>query len=138
MALLLSLLSPGVVASATAQQVAPVYAVGRQVADAIPSAEGTSLGIGIAKIRRAFVINQIALCGGFEVVVLGSQRLHPTSRLLVLLHHHFRRAVVLVLHVVTDNSKVRLRPPACLDFAAPREPVALALQKHVVVKRLLV
>lgn len=50
-ALLLSLLSPGVVASATAQQVAPIYAVGRQVADAIPSTEGTSLGIGIAKIR---------------------------------------------------------------------------------------
>lgn len=52
------------------------------------------------------------------------------------LHHHLRGAVVLVLHVVADNSEVRLRPPAGFDLAAPREAVAFALQKHVIIKGL--
>lgn len=50
MALLLSLLSPGVVASAAAEEVAPVYAMGRQVADAITSAKGAGLRIRITEI----------------------------------------------------------------------------------------
>lgn len=52
------------------------------------------------------------------------------------LNHHLRSAVILVLHVVPNNSEVRLRPPACLDLAAARESMALTLQKHVVVERL--
>lgn len=48
--LLLSFLSPRVVTSAAAQEVTPVYAVGRQVADAIPSAKGAGLRIGVTEI----------------------------------------------------------------------------------------
>lgn len=53
------------------------------------------------------------------------------------LHHHLRCAVILILHVVTDNTEVRLRPPACLDLTAAREPMALTLQEHVVVEGLM-
>ncbi len=49
-ALLLSLLSSGVVTSAAAEEVAPVYAVGCQVADAITGAKGASLGIGVTEV----------------------------------------------------------------------------------------
>ena len=49
-ALFLSLLSPGVVTPAAAEQVTPIYAVGRQVADAISGAEGAGLGVGVAEI----------------------------------------------------------------------------------------
>lgn len=49
-ALLLSLLSPCVVASAAAEEVAPVDAVRCQVADAIPCAKRSCLRIGIAEI----------------------------------------------------------------------------------------
>ena len=87
-ALLLSLLSPGVVTSATAEEVAPIYAMGCQIADAIAGAKGACLGIGVTEIGRAFVIDQVLLCRGFEVVVLGSQGLHPSAGLLVFLHHH--------------------------------------------------
>lgn len=48
--LLLSLLSPGVVTSATTEEVTPVYAMGRQVADAITGAKGAGLGIGVTEI----------------------------------------------------------------------------------------
>lgn len=135
-ALLLSPFSPGVVTSAAAEQVAAIYAVRRQVADPISGAEGARLRIGVAEIGRGFIINQISLCWGLEVVVLGSQGLHPSTGLPVLLHHHLRGAVVLVLHVVSNNSEVRLRPPAGFDFTASREPVALTLQEHVTVKGL--
>lgn len=134
--LLLPLLSPSVVASAAAQQVTPVYAVGRQVADAIPSAEGAGLWVGFTEIRRAFIVNQVTLRGWFEVVVLGSQGLHPSPGLPVFFHHHLRGAIVLVFHVVTDDSEVGLRPPARLHFAAAGEPVALTPQKHVAVEGL--
>lgn len=87
-ALLLSLLSPGVVTSAAAQQVTPVDAVGRQVADAVTGAKGTGLRVGVAEVGRGLIVNQISLCRGFEVVVLGSQGLHPAAGLPVLLHHH--------------------------------------------------
>lgn len=50
MTLLLSFLSPRVVTSAAAQEVTPVYAVGRQVADAIPSAKGAGLRIRVTEI----------------------------------------------------------------------------------------
>lgn len=48
--LLLSLLSPGVVTSAAAEEVASVYAMRRQVADAITGAKGASLRIGVTEI----------------------------------------------------------------------------------------
>ena len=86
--LLFSLLSPGVVTSAAAEEVAPVDAVGRQVADAIAGAKRAGLRIGVAEIGRVFVVNQVALRGGFEVVVLGPEGLHPSAGLLVFLHHH--------------------------------------------------
>ena len=135
-ALLLSLLSPGVVTPAAAEEVTAVYAVGRQVADAIAGAEGAGLGVWVAEIGGALVVNQVTFCGGFEIVVLGSQGLHPPAGLLVFLHYHLWRTVVLILHVVTNDSEVRLRPPARLDLAAAREPVALTLQEHVVIEGL--
>lgn len=135
-ALLLSPLGPGVVTSAAAEEVAAVYAMRSQVADPISGAEGARLRIGVTEIGRGFIINQISLCWGLEVVVLGSQGLHPSTGLPVFLHHHLRGAVVLVLHVVSNNSEVRLRPPAGFDLTASREPVALTLQEHVIIKRL--
>lgn len=56
-ALLLSLLSPGVVASAAAEEVAAVNAVGRQVADAVSSAKGAGFRVGVAEIGWALVVN---------------------------------------------------------------------------------
>lgn len=49
-AFLLSLLSPGIVTSAAAEEVAPVYAMGRQVADTITGAKGAGLRVGVAEI----------------------------------------------------------------------------------------
>ena len=135
-ALLLSPFGPGVVPSAAAEEVAAVNAVWCQVADPISGAEGARLRIGVTEIGRGVIINQIPLCWGLEVVVLGSQGLHPSTGLLVFLHHLLRGAVVLVLHVVSNNSEVRLRPPAGFDLTASREPVALTLQEHFIVKRL--
>lgn len=132
-ALLLSPFSPGVVTSAAAEEVAAVDAMRCQVADPISGAEGACLRIGVTEIGRSFIINQISLCWGLEVVVLGSQGLHPSTGLSVFLHHHLRGAVVLVLHVVSNNAEVRLRPPAGFDLTASREPVALTLQEHVIV-----
>lgn len=118
-ALLLSLLSPCVVSSSAAQQVTSVYAMRRQVADAITRAKGARQGIRVAEVRRAFIIHQVAVGGRFEVVVLGSEGLHPPTGLLMFLHHHLRRTVIFILHVVTDYSEIGLRPPARLDLTAP-------------------
>lgn len=52
------------------------------------------------------------------------------------LHYHLRSAVILILHVVSDDPEVRLRPPARLDLTAAREAVALTLQEHVVIEGL--
>lgn len=49
-ALLFSLLSPGVVASATTEEVAPINAMGCQVADAITGAKGAGLRIWVTEI----------------------------------------------------------------------------------------
>ena len=135
-ALLLPLLRPRVVAPPAAQQVAAVDAVRREVAGAVAGAEGARLGVGVAEVGRGLVVDQVGVRGRLEVVVLGPQRLHPAAGLLVLLHHHLRGAVVLVLHVVPDHPEVGLGPPAGLDLAAPRQTVTLALQEHVVVERL--
>lgn len=48
--LLLSLLSPGVVTSAAAEEVTTVYAVGRQIADAIAGSKGAGFGIGVTEV----------------------------------------------------------------------------------------
>lgn len=87
-ALLLSLLSPGVVSPAATEEVTPVYAVGGQVADAIAGSKGAGHRVGVTEIGGAFVVNQVAIRGRFEVVVLGSQGLHPSAGLLMFLHHH--------------------------------------------------
>jgi len=131
-ALLLALLSPRVVAAAAAQQVAALDAVRRHVADAVARPERAGLRVGLAEVGRALVVDQVALGGVLEEVVLDAQRLHPAAGLAVLLHHHLRGAVVLVLQVVAQQAEVRLRPPACLHLAAPRQAVALAAQVHVV------
>lgn len=132
-ALLFAFLSPSVVTSAAAKEVAAVDAVGCQVARSVTSPEGAGLRVGVAEVGRVFVIDQVALCGGFEVVVLGSQCLDPAPGLAVFLHHHLRGAVVLVLHVVPDHSEVGLRPPAGFDLTAARQTVALTLEEHVVI-----
>jgi len=49
-ALFLSLLSPGVVSSAATEEVTPVDAVGRQVADAIAGSERAGFRIGVTEI----------------------------------------------------------------------------------------
>lgn len=117
-ALLLALLSPGVVAAAAAQEVAALDAVRRHVADPVASPERAGLRVGLAEVRRAFVVDQVALGGVLEEGVLDPEGLHPAPRLAVLLHHHLRGAVVLVLQVVAQRAEVGLRPPTCLHLAA--------------------
>lgn len=131
-AFLLPLLSPGVVAPAAAQQVAALYPMRRHVADAVSRPEGARLRIGLAEVGRALVVDQVALSGVLEEVVLDPQRLHPAAGLAVLLHHHLGGTVVLVLQVVPQHAEVGLRPPARLDLAAPGQAVAFAAQVHVV------
>lgn len=74
--------------------------------------------VGLAKVGRAFVVDEVTFGGMLEEVVLDPQRLHPTSGLAVLLHHHLGGAVVLVLQVVAQHAEVGLCPPACLHLAA--------------------
>ena len=87
-ALLLPFLCLGVVSPAAAQQVAAVDAVRRQVTGAIACPERACFWVGFAEVGRALVVDQVSLRGWFEEVVLASQRLHPATGLLVLLHHH--------------------------------------------------
>lgn len=117
-ALLFAFLSPGVVAAAAAQQVAALDAVRRHVAGSVARPEGAGLRVGLAEVGRALVVDQVPLCGVLEEVVLDPQRLHPASRLAVLLHHHLGGAVVLVFQVVAQHAEVWLRPPAGLHLAA--------------------
>lgn len=131
-AFLFPLLSSGVVAAAAAQQVAALYSMRRHVADAVSRPEGARLRVRLAEVGRALVVDQVALGGVLEEVVLDPQRLHPAAGLAVLLHHHLGGAVVLVLQVVPQHAEVWLRPPARLDLAAPGQAVALAAQVHVV------
>ena len=135
-ALLLSLFGPGVVTPATAEEVTAIYAVGRQVAGAVAGAKGAGLRVRVTEVGRVLVVNQVAVCGRLEVVVLGPQGLHPATGLLVLLHHHLRGAVVLVFHVVPNDPEVGQRPPTGLHLTAARKAVALALQEHFVVEGL--
>lgn len=118
MALLFALLSPGVVASAAAQQVTALDAMRRHVADPIACPKGAGLLVGLTEVGRAFVVDEVAFGGMLEEVVLDPQRLHPASGLTVLLHHHLRGAVILVLQVVAQHAEVGLCPPACLHLAA--------------------
>lgn len=74
---LLALFCPGVVAPATAEQVTPVNAMRGQVADAVPGAKGARLRVGLAKIGRVLVVDQVAVRGRLEEGVLGPQGLHP-------------------------------------------------------------
>lgn len=116
--LLLAFLSPGVVAAAAAQQVTALDAVRRHVADSVAGSKGARLRVGLAEIGRTLVVDQVALGGVLKEGVLDPQRLHPASRLAVLLHHHLRGAVVLVFQVVAQHAEVRLRPPTCLHLTA--------------------
>ena len=131
-AFLLPLLRPCVVAAAAAEQVAAIDAVGGDIASPVPGAEGARLGVGLAKVGGVLVVDQVPLSGRLEERVLGAEGLHPATGLPVLLHHHLRGAVVLVLEEVPDGAEVGLGPPAGLDLAAARQPVALALEVHVV------
>lgn len=117
-ALLFPFLSPRVVPAAAAQEVAAVDAVRGDVADPVAGPEGACLGVGLTKVGRVLVVNQVFLSRGLEEVVFGPEGLHPAAGFAVLLHHHFRGAVVLVLEVVADNPEVWLGPPAGLHFTA--------------------
>lgn len=130
--LLFALLSPGVVAAAAAQQVAALDAVWRHIADSVARPKGAGLRVGLTEVGRALVVDQVALSGVLEEGVLDPQRLHPASRLTVLLHHHLWGAVILVLQVVTQHAEVRLRPPARLHLTASWQAVTFAAQVHVV------
>jgi len=52
------------------------------------------------------------------------------------LYHHLGCTVIFILHVIANYPEVRLRPPARLDLAAARQPMALTLEEHVVVEGL--
>ena len=130
--LLLPLLRPRVVAAAAAEQVTAVDAVGGDIASPVPGTEGACLGVGLTKVGRVLVVDQVPLGGRLEERVLGAEGLHPAAGLPMLLHHHLRGAVVLVLEEVADGAEVGLGPPAGLDLTAARQPVALALEMHVV------
>lgn len=131
-AFLLPLLRPRVVAAAAAEQVTAIDAVGGDIASPVPGAKGARLRVGLAKVGGVLIVDQVPLGGWLEEGVLGTERLHPAAGLTVLLHHHLRGAVVLVLEEVTDGTEVGLGPPAGLHLAAARQPVTLALEVHVV------
>lgn len=69
-ALLFAFLSPGVVATSAAQQVATLDAVRRHVADTITCPEGAGLRVRLAEVGRALVVDQVALGGVLEEIVL--------------------------------------------------------------------
>lgn len=116
--LLLPLLRPCVVATATAEQVAAINAVGGDIASSVPGAEGACLRVGLAKVGGVLIVDQVPLSGRFEECVLGAEGLHPAAGLAVLLYHHLRGTVIFVLKEVTNGTEVRLCPPAGLDLAA--------------------
>ena len=130
--LLLPFLSPGVVATTAAQQVAAIDPVGGDVARSVPRPKRARLWVGLAKIGGVLIVDQIPLRRWLEKSVLGPKSFYPSPRFPVLFNHHLRGAVVFVLQVVTDCPEIRLGPPAGLDLAASRETVALALQVHVI------
>lgn len=130
--LLLPFLSPGVVATTTAQQVAAVDPVGGDVACSVPRPKGARLWVGLAKIGGVLIVDQIPLRRRLEKSVLGPKSFYPSPRFSVLFDHHLGGAVIFILQVVTDRPEIRLGPPAGLDLAASRETVALALQVHVI------
>lgn len=132
MAFLLPLLRPRVVAAATAQQIAAVDAMRGDIASPVPGAEGARLWVGFTKVGGVLIIDEVPLGGGLEERILGPQSLHPASGLPVLLHHHLGGAVVLVLEEVANGAEVGLGPPAGLHLTAARQPMAFALQVHVV------
>ena len=130
--LLLSFLSPGVVATTAAQQVAAVDPVGGDVARSVPRPKGACLWVGLTKIGGVLIVDQIPLRWWLEKSILGPKSFYPSPRFSVLFNHHLRGAVVFILQVVTNCPEIRLGPPAGLDFAASGETVALALQVHVI------
>lgn len=105
---LFAVLRPCVVSSATAEQLAAVNAVRRQVTRAVSRPERTRLRVRLTEIGRTFIVDEICFCGRFKEGVFGPQGFDPAPRLPVLLHRHLGGAVVFVLHVVTDFAKVRL------------------------------
>lgn len=132
MAFLLPLLRPRVVAPATAQQIAAIDAMGGDIASPVPGTKGARLWVGLTKVGGVLVVDQVPLGGRLEECILGPQGLHPTPGLPVLLHHHLRGTVVFVLEEVANGTEVGLRPPAGLHLTAARQPVAFALQVHMV------
>lgn len=130
--LLLPFLSPGVVATTAAQQVAAINPVGGDVACSVPRPKGARLWVGLAKIRGVLVVDQIPLRWWLEKSILGPKSFYPSPRFSVLFNHHLGGAVIFILQVVTNCPEIRLGPPAGLDLAASRETVALALQVHVI------
>lgn len=130
--LLLPLLSPGIVATPTAQEVATIYPVRGDVADPVTGAERAGFGVRLAEVGRVLVVDQVSLSRRLEEVVFGAERLYPASGFPVLLHHHFRSAVVLVFQVVADDSEVGLGPPTSFHLAATGQSVTFALEVHVV------
>lgn len=117
-ALLFPFLSPRVVPTAAAQKVAAVNPVGSDITDPVTGPERTCLRVGLTKVWRVLVVNQVLLSWSLEEVVFGPEGLDPATGFPVFFHYHFRCTIVLVLEVVTDDPEVWLRPPARLHFAA--------------------
>lgn len=130
--LLLPFLSSGVMATTTAQQVTAVNPMRGDIACSVPCPKGSCLWVGLAKIGGVLIVDQIPLCRWLEKSILGPKSFYPSPRFPVLFNHHLRSTVIFILQVVTNGPKVRLGPPAGLDFAASRETMALAFQVHVV------
>lgn len=88
MTFLLPLLRPGVVAPATAQQIAAINAVGGDIASPVPGTKGARLWVGLTKVGGVLVVDQVPLRGWLKECILGPKGLHPASGLPMLLHHH--------------------------------------------------
>lgn len=132
MALLLPLLCPGVVATATAEQITPVDPMWSHVACSVPRAKWTSLRVGLTEVGWVLIVDQVTLCWWLEEGILGPQCLNPPTGFSVFLYHHFRSTVILVLQVVTNGPEIRLSPPARFNLTTAGEAMTLAFQVHVI------
>lgn len=65
-AFLFAFLSPGIVTSSTAQQIAAVYPVRCHIAGTPPCPEGASLWVGVTEVWRGLIVHKVPLSGRFE------------------------------------------------------------------------
>lgn len=113
-----------VVASPTAQEVAPVPSLGRLVAHSPRCAQNTQLHVWIAVVWRAFDEHQRVF--GYLNAFLFFSPYAPLPSVV----HHLHSIVVLGFQVVADFGEVWNSFPTCLDSARARNPMATALTTH--------